>query len=93
MTLNELRRYAIRAQTAIRYPLANGMECVIDTHGIARIPGLSQPSAVNLDAELANAHAFTLDAPPSPTKRLSRDQLQALTGSAKPPSTHHEEEE
>ena len=64
MTLGDLRKFAIRQQTRIRFQLANGLECVVTEHGVAEVPGLKHVPDFNLEQELAGAQNFALDALP-----------------------------
>ena len=61
MTLMELRRLAVRQQSRIHFRLKNGMECVIDEHGIARIPALHSIPDFNLEQELTQAAEFSVE--------------------------------
>ena len=61
MTLAELRKVAIRRQVQIRFGLRNGMECVIGEDGVARVPALKAPPDFNLDRELSETAAFTVE--------------------------------
>ncbi|MEZ5352655.1 MAG: hypothetical protein R2762_08465 [Bryobacteraceae bacterium] len=79
MTLNDLRKYAVRNQTQIRYRLANGLDCLVDSSGIARVPGFQGLPDFNLEQELANAAHFAVEAPPASPKRLTRLELETLT--------------
>ncbi len=94
MKLNDLRKYTIREQTQISYRLGNGMECVIDAAGIARVPGLRAIPDFNLEDELTSASEFTLDSRPGESKRLTRQQVEQLTAAGKSTAAAaHEEEE
>ena len=53
MKLGDLRKLAIRRQTRIRFPLANGLECVVNEHGVAQVPALNSIPDFNLERELA----------------------------------------
>jgi len=98
--LADLRRLAIRKQARIHFRIANGMECVVDEHGVARVPELKGIPDFNLEQELASAQQFLLDpvVPVDPKKpanprALARQELAALTDAS--PSTaaaDHEEE-
>jgi len=85
MKLGDLRKFAIRQQTRIRFPLANGLECVVNEHGIAQVPELKRIPDFNLEQELAAAQEFQLDAPaadpklPVRSRTLRRVELAALT--------------
>ncbi|MCU1238893.1 MAG: hypothetical protein JWP63_6860 [Candidatus Solibacter sp.] len=61
MTLGDLRKLAIRKQVKIRFPLRNGMECVIGDDGVARIPDLKAQPDFKLEDEFAEAAIFTLE--------------------------------
>ena len=61
MRLADLRKLAIRKQIRIRFPLKNGMECVINERGVAQVPSLKAPPDFNLEEELASAGTFVLD--------------------------------
>ena len=89
MTLVELRRLAVRRQSRIRFRLENGLECVIDEHGIARVPELRAVPDFNLEQELAKASEFALEPVDRDRKtvpaghRVGREALAAmLTASA-----------
>jgi len=94
MTLNDLRKYSIRQQGQIRYRLSNGMECVVDAQGIARVPGLRAIPDFNLETELASAAEFTLELGQASPKRLTRQDLEQLTqgGKATANASHEEDE-
>ena len=103
MTLADLRKLAIRRQIRIRFPLRNGMECVVSEHGVAQVPALKGVPDFNLEEELAAAAGFVLDpvgagkAPSaksaSPAATLDREALAALVGSgAAAQAGEHEEE-
>ena len=93
MTLNDLRKYSIRQQIRVRYRMANGMDCVVDPAGIARVPGLKSIPDFNLETEFKSAGEFFLEPAQGPAKRLSRAELEAATGGTAPPTAAHDEEE
>ena len=84
MTLAELRKVAIRKNLEIRFPLRNGMQCVIGLDGVARIPALHAAPDFNLEQELAEAASFVLEAQapagrkPAP-RTVTRAELTAMT--------------
>ena len=99
MTLAGLRRLAVRQQSRIHFRLQNGMECVIDEHGIARVPALDSIPDFNLEQELAKAGEFALEdagagaasaAAPGrwktdrPVRLLGRDALAAMVSASAP---------
>ena len=94
MTLVDLRRFAIRRQSSIRFTLRNGMECVISEDGIARVPALKGVPDFNLEQELAAATAFVVEAavpagaknPPKPKPTpVGRPELTAMALDSPPP--------
>ena len=89
MKLSDLRRAAIKSGVKVRFPLSNGMECVLNEHGIAQIPGLRAIPGFDLEEELARASQFTVetvtldkakDKGKARPQLLNREQLAALVG-------------
>src|ERR1035441_846820 len=99
MKLGDLRKFAIRQQTRIRFPLANGLECVVNEHGIAQVPALQSIPDFNLERELAAAQQFHLDAltadPKIPirTRPGGREERAALAGGAPAAEAHDHDDE
>jgi hypothetical protein len=99
MKLGDLRKFAIRQQTRIRFPLANGLECVVNERGIAQVPALKSIPDFNLEQELAAAQSFQLDAlsadPKIPIKSraLRREELAALTDGTPAVEVHDHDDE
>ena len=99
MKLADLRRLTIRNGSRIYFSLSNGMECVVNEHGIADVPALQQPGGFNLEEELGRAAEFRLEsaAPAEKNKSrpqiLNRDQLADLVQSktAEKPAEEHED--
>jgi hypothetical protein len=98
MKLADLRKLAIRRQSEIRFSLGNGMECVVDRHGVARVPALRGVPDFNLESELASAREFLIEPAasaktPSRPQAVSREELAAMTAAspASAPSAHEEE--
>ena len=103
MRINDLRRLTIRQKVRVRFPLSNGMECVVDEHGISRIPKLSKAPDLNIEDELASAAKFVLEtvetgkekAGSVRVRKLSRTDLESMAasaGSSAAPSGHEHEE-
>jgi hypothetical protein len=100
MKLADLRKLAIRRQFRIRFALRNGMECVVDQHGVARVPALKSVPDFDLETELAAANQFLLDpVPAAPGKDApkarpaSRDELTAMAdASPSAPAPAHDDE-
>jgi len=88
MKLQDIRKHAVRHETKISFALSNGMACIVDEHGVSRVPGLDRAPDFNLEEELARAQEFSLEpvtrspqgkkAAPAAPRRLSREQMQAL---------------
>ena len=99
MKLGDLRKFAIRQQTRIRFPLANGLECVVNEYGVAQVPALKSIPDFNLEQELAAAQSFQLDAlsadPKIPIKSraLRREELAALTDGTPAVEVHDHDDE
>jgi hypothetical protein len=99
MKLGDLRKLAIRQQTRIRFTLANGLECVVNEHGVAQVPALKSIPDFNLERELAAAQLFQLDALasdpkiPIKTRALRREELSALTDGAPAGEVHDHDDE
>ena len=94
MKLADLRKLAIRRQTRIRFPLRNGLECVVTEHGVAQVLQFKGIPDFNLEEELAAAAVFTLDpittgkknqAAPAGTS-LTREELAGMTSSGTSPA-------
>ena len=100
MTLADLRKFSIRKQFRIRFSLQNGLECVVNEHGVAQVPALKSVPDFNLEQELASARQFVLEAvvpvgeknPPKP-RPVSRDELEALASAAPATAGAHDEHE
>ncbi len=96
MKLTDVRKMAIRRQTRVRFRLANGLECVVDEHGIARIAGIRDAPPFNLEEELAGVGQFqleTLEAINVAPRTVTRVELEKLTSSqpaAAAPDDHDE---
>ena len=99
MKLGDLRKFAIRQQTRIRFSLNNGLECVVNEHGVAQVPALQSVPDFNLEDELTAAQQFQLDAltadPKAPikTRSLRREELAALTDGAPAVEVHDHDDE
>jgi hypothetical protein len=101
VTLADLRKLSIRRQYRIHFVLANGMECVVTEHGIARLPAMKGVPDFNLEKEFASVSEFLLE-PAAASKKgapqsrpVSRDELAAMTGAsgaAAPGRDDHEDE-
>ncbi|MBS1826177.1 MAG: hypothetical protein JST93_12715 [Acidobacteria bacterium] len=61
MKLTDLRRLTIRKNLRIRCQLPNGMECVIDEHGLAQIPGLKSIPDFNIQESIEGVERFRIE--------------------------------
>ena len=85
MKLTELRRLTIRKQLRIRCQLPNGMECVIDEHGLAQVPGLKTIPDFSLQDVIESVQRFRIE-PVSGEKPhdATREALAKLAASVAP---------
>jgi len=96
--LVDLRKLAIKQQQKIRFPLKNGMSCLMDQRGVALVPGLDRVSDFNLETELEAASSFVLEPvvpagqknPPKP-RTLTREEMSALVTAAPAAAGHHDD--
>ena len=100
MTLSDLRKAAVKKTLRIRFVLPNGMEGVVDEHGLARIPALNKTADFNLEQELAKVSEFLLEFRAELDKKgmprrqtLSRAELETMTAASAGPAVSHAEEE
>lgn len=99
MKLADLRRVAIKNGVRFRFPLSNGMECLLTEHGIAQIPSLKAPPDFDLETELARASQFTMETVELLEKNkkrpqvLSREQLAVLVAPKTAEAAHDDHDE
>ena len=99
MNLADLRKLSVRKNLRIRFPLSNGLECVVTEHGVAEVPGLKGVPDFNLEQELASITQFVLEPADADKKRprspraIGRDELASLTASGVSAGSAREEEE
>lgn len=89
MTLAELRKLAVKKTLRIRFVLPNGMEALMDEHGIARVPALDKTPDFDVETELPKVKEFLveyraeLDKKGMPKREtMTPAQMQALAGTA-----------
>ncbi|MBV8730446.1 MAG: hypothetical protein JO336_11635 [Acidobacteriia bacterium] len=101
MKLADLRKLSIRQNLNIRFPLPNGLECVISEHGVAQIPALRRAPDFNLEQELASVAEFILEPaacsppqkkPPEGYRRVGRAELDSLVAAPAAASNAAEDE-
>ncbi len=97
MKLVDLRKLAIKKRQRIRFPLNNGMECVMNELGVALVPGLDRVPDFNLEQELETAAVFVLEPLDAGQKNaprpqtLAREEMAALVSAAPAAARHHDE--
>lgn len=95
MKLTDLKRLTARKTMEVSFPVPDGMECVVDSAGVARIPGLKAPPGFNLDQCVAEAESFTVragaGAAPRRASRAEVEQLVASLSGAAPAAPDHDE--
>lgn len=77
MKLSDVRKIAVKQQARVRFALDGGMECVVDEHLVARVPGLSGPPSFNLEDEFSRAVQFSVQGAGG-TRQMSRGELEKL---------------
>lgn len=99
MRLADLRKLAIKTQQKVRFPLKNGMECVVDERGVALVPGLNAIPDFNLERELEAASRFVLEPlnagqknAPKP-RTMAREELETLACAQPAAAVHRDEHE
>jgi len=102
MKLADLRRHSIREQIRIRFRTGKGLECLINEHGVAQVPGLRTIPDFNLEQELASASEFILEPVTAQRgsggqnaigfRRVNRSELASMMAPAAAGAPEHEEE-
>jgi len=87
MTLLDLRRYAVRQRTSIHFRAPEAGDCVINEHGLLKMPSLDKPPEFSFDSTLAGIEEFELAG-----ERVSRSRLESLVGGAAQPGETAAEE-
>jgi hypothetical protein len=99
MRLADLRKLSIKKQIRIRFILPNGLECVVNEHGVAQVPALKAVPDFNLEDALAAVSQFSTEAAaPDPKKgfrrqTLSRVELAALSSDGSEAQHHDDHDE
>jgi len=99
MNLSDLRKVTIKQNLRIRFALANGMECVVNEHGVAQVPALRAVPDFNLEDELTRVSTFVVEpadvaakSRPKP-RNYTREEMAALASSGGGGAAHDEHEE
>ena len=99
MKLADLRKASIKKNVRIRFRLPNGMECIVNRHGIAEVPELKGPPDFNLEDALAQSAEFRIEPAaagkqkPAKVEILTRAQMEALLSAPAGAEAHAEEHE
>jgi len=100
MNLTDLRRVSVKQQLRIRFNLSNGMECILNEHGVAQVPALRASPAFNLEEELAGAKMFLVEPvaaeknkAKSAPRSYSRDEMATLAAGGGAEVSHEEHDE
>jgi hypothetical protein len=99
MKLNDVRRMTVRRQVKVRFALPGGAECVIDEHGLGRVPQLDRPPEFSMEEEFGRATEFVVEPArvgtgggKSQLRKLTRPELEELVGPGGPSrEADHEE--
>lgn len=97
MKLADVRKLTIRRSVRVRFQLPNGMECVLNEHGIAQVPALESVPDFNLEESFARAQEFLLEPAAagtrSPAQRVSREELAVLAAAGPAGEPGHDDHE
>ena len=98
MKLADLRKVAVKKNLIVRFPLSNGMECVLNQHGIAQVPALRSVPDFNLEDEFTRVQEFLVepaqnDKGKSKPHRYTRGQMAELAAAGTGGETAHDEHE
>jgi len=101
MKLSDLRRVSVKKHLRIRFALSNGMECVVNEHGIAQVPALRAVPTFSLEDELAGVTRFLVEPATADEKTkikatprgYSRDEMAALTAAGPGAAAHDDHDD
>jgi hypothetical protein len=101
MKLSDLRKVTVKKHLRIRFPLSNGMECMVNEHGIAQVPALRAVPAFNLEDELVGVQTFVVepadagekDKTKAQPRSYTRDEMAALATAGAGAGAAHDEHE
>jgi hypothetical protein len=79
MKLSDLRKVTVRKRLRIRFPLSNGMECVVNEHGIAQVPALRAVPSFSLEEELVSVRAFVVEPADAGEKDKGKPKARSYT--------------
>jgi hypothetical protein len=94
MKLADLRRLTIRKQIKVHFRLRNGMECIVNEEGVARVPELRVIPDFNLEDELAEAGEFLIEpALPAPPRNIPRAEMMSMAAASPAAAVAHEHDD
>ncbi|HLY19441.1 MAG TPA: hypothetical protein VKR61_19575 [Bryobacteraceae bacterium] len=100
MNLADLRKVTVKKRLRIHFTLSNGMECMLNEHGIAKVAALRAPPSFNLEDELAGVREFRVEPVVGEkekerlkSRKYSRDEMTALATDAPGATAHDDHEE
>jgi hypothetical protein len=94
MKLGDLRRLAIKKQLKIHFKLRNGMECIVNEEGIARVPALKAIPDFNLEDELTAAETFLVEPfPPAPPRNTTRAEMMSMSAASPAAAAQHDHDD
>jgi hypothetical protein len=92
--LADLRRLAVKKHLKIHFRLRNGMECVVNSEGVAQIPELRAIPDFHLEDELSAAGEFLVEPPaPAPPKKLGRDEMISMAAASPVAAAAHDHDD
>jgi hypothetical protein len=82
LSLLDLRRYAIRQGIRVEFAAPEAGSCVVNEHGVLKLPDLKGVPPFQFDSTLAGVEQFVLTPvqEPARTRTVSRQDLEALLG-------------
>ena len=79
MKLSDLRKVTVKKHLRIRFSLSNGMECIVNEHGIAQVPALRAVPSFNLEDELVGVRQFLVEPASAGAKDKAKPQPRSYT--------------
>jgi hypothetical protein len=101
MNLSDLRKVTVKKHLRIRFAISNGMECIVNEHGIAQVPALRAVPSFNLEDELVRVQTFVVEAAggrdkdkdkgKTAVRSYTREQMAALAQAGAVAGSAHDE--
>ena len=94
MKLADLKRLAVKKHLKIHFRLRNGMECIVNEDGVARVPALKAIPDFNVEDELAAAGEFLIEpAPPAAPRTVPRAEMMTIAADSPGAAAHHDHDD